>query len=195
MNKLLFSVLELIAVGLAALWLLGHTLAKRNRFVSVLLAAVILGAVGFLATLFQGGISVFSENFFTLVFYGISAAVLLIGLAISAFFSRRRFTVRSFMLRLPVWSILAGVAVMFVYVGFFFAFSRMVYDYAGEVFMQAMLVGAVIGVLSYLMLVPFLILTFTCKFYRSRLYAVLRLKGMEEASNEDMDRNIERKVE
>jgi hypothetical protein len=173
-SELLFSVLGSLALGFAALWILSFALGNRNRFLSLVLAAIIMAAVAILGTLLSGSFVFAFQAVPNLFLYGVSALAALLGLALAGAVSRRRFSARSFMMRLPLWTILVGIVEAFVYIGVILALVGRA-AYVQGIFSGALIAGVVVGALSYLILLPFMALTFSSKFYRNRFNAVFRL--------------------
>jgi hypothetical protein len=173
-SGLLFPVLGSLALGFAALWILSFALGNRSRFLNFILAAIIMAGIAVLGTLLSGSFIFYPEAIPGLIMYGVSALAALLGLILARAVSRKRFSARSFMMRLPLWVILVGIAEAFVYVGIMLAVVGGA-AYAQGILSGALIAGVVIGALSYIILLPFMALTFSSRFYRDRFNAVFRL--------------------
>jgi hypothetical protein len=158
------------AFGLAAVWLLGAGLARGWRVLGIVLTALSFAAVSLLAFVANPLWEQELELSFLLIFWLLSGVVFAGTLSLAGWMCRRRFSSIRVMLRLPfylwgMWlvagSLLAGVVTLVSGGGF---------DWPGFA------VGSVVlALVSFGVILPFLILSFTCSFYRERLKSLLRL--------------------
>ena len=164
--------------GLAAIWLLGASLARRGRTVSIILMTLAFAAVSLLALavsplteLLEGLIEWQSVALFYLILFWMVGGIVFAGaLNLTGWRCRQRFSRLRVSLWLPFWLwvmwFVAGGLVVCVATMIF----REHFDWNG------LLIGpAVLALASFATTLPFLILSFTNAFYRERIKALLRL--------------------
>jgi hypothetical protein len=170
------------AFGLAAIWLLGAGLARRCRTVSIVLAALAFVAVSLLAFV----VSPVWEQLWNLREYesAILLYVLLFWLASGVVFAgalnltgrlcRKRFGRLRVALWLPLWLWVMWLVVGSLVGGVETLVSRGSFEW-GEMLVAPL----VLSLVSYAVILPFLILSFTSSFYRARLKDLLRLPAAD----------------
>jgi hypothetical protein len=166
------------ALGLGAVWLLGAGLARRCQVVSVVLMVLAFSAVGLAAFV----VSPVSEQlwdlrrwepaliWYLLLFWIVGGVAFAGALNLTGWICRMRFGRLRVSLWLPLWlwvmwllagALLGGVVTMV---------SGHHFEWVG------LLLGpAVLALVSFVLVLPFLILSFTCVFYYERLRDLLRL--------------------
>jgi len=169
--------LNSVAFGLAAVWLLGDSFGRRHRAAAVPLTALAFAAVGLLAFV----VSPVFEEFWDLrrwvpalpiyLTFGIGAGPVYAGaLHLDGWMSRRRFRGWLFALRLPIWLWFMWLAAGGLLAGIITFESGSSFEWVG------FLMGTIIfALLSYGLILPFVILSFTCPFYKERLRTMLKL--------------------
>lgn len=170
------------ALGLAAVWLLGAGLARRGRALSIVLMALAFAAVSLLAFV----VSPMWEQLwdlrryepaillYLLLFWIAGGLVYAGGLNLTGWMCRKQFSCLRVLLRLPfcLWAmwLMAGGLLQCVST---FVFNNG-FEWAG------ILVGPLVfALVSFGMILPYLILSFACSFYRERLRNLLRLPTIE----------------
>jgi hypothetical protein len=162
--------LELIGAlgfGLAAVWLLSSYLGWRHRLLAFF--GILLAQEGFsmlAATVGQGWEDVGLETMQVGIFLAVSVLVVSAAVSLAGLLCWRRYG----WLRLSLWLMAALLVVWSVVIGFF--------SLIGHVPM--MVLFAIIGVVSAVtfgVVLPFLVLSFTNGFYRERLKGLLHLGG------------------
>jgi hypothetical protein len=164
--------------GLAAIWLLGSALARRGRVVAIALLSLAFALVSFLALVTSPveeelrDLSRWEPALFAyvLLFWWLSGLVFTGALNLTGWMSRRRFGGVRVSLRLLFWlwalwipaTAVLGLVVMLASGGRF-------------EWLYLLLAASVLFLVSFALLLPFLILSFTNAFYRDRLKALLRL--------------------
>jgi len=171
----LFSqVARSLGIGMAAVWLTSPYLAGHARFVNFLKMLGVQGAFSLLALApgLDWGDAGF-EILGALVYLGVLILVLVAGLNLAGFSCRRRFHPVRLLLWLLVW-LTAGITTVIL------PFATVaLFGGAGEIWMQ---VGTVILVavgVAFVLLLPFLVLSFANNFYRERLRHLLRMESAE----------------
>ncbi|MGO8928160.1 MAG: hypothetical protein ACLQU3_14915 [Limisphaerales bacterium] len=166
------------AFGLAAVWLLGTGLARRSRALSLVLMTLAFAAVSLLAFVVS---PVWEQLWdlrqweptillYLLLFWIAGGLVFAGGLNLTGWMCRKQFSCLRVLFRLPFWlwamwlaagSLLACVLTFVFNNGF---------EWIG------ILVGPILlALVSFGVILPFLILSFACSFYRERLRDLLRL--------------------
>jgi len=166
------------AFGLAAIWLLGTALARRRRAFGIVLMALVFAAVSLLALVVS---PVWEQMWdlrghepalplYLLIFWIASGFAYAGALSLTGWMCRRRFGVLRVSLRLlfwlwVIWLMAGGLLVGVVTLG-----SSGGFEWLG--FLMATIV---VSLISYGLVLPFLILSFASSFYRERLKNLLRL--------------------
>lgn len=170
------------AFGLAAVWLLGAGLARRGRALSIVLMALAFAAVSLLAFV----VSPMWEQLLDLrryeptillylvMFWIAGGTVFASGLNLTGLMCRKRFSRR----RVSLWLLPWLWAMWLVAGGLLACVMRLFFNDSIE--WNGLLVGStVLTLLSFGMILPYLILSFACSFYRERLKNLLRLPTIE----------------
>ena len=169
-----------LIVGITAMWLLAHKLCNRNRFMTVLLAGGVLAGAGLVGILSFGKTKFTAQTMLLPILFVVSAIAVLLIFVLTAWFCRKRYSGLRFMLWLPISSLATGVVSMVYY----FVIGLVIMSFAGvgmpsySVVLQVLVVGAVFGILLYVVNLPYVILALRSPFFRQRFYACLRLKSM-----------------
>lgn len=158
-----------LAFGLAALWLGSPYLGRKSRWIAFF--AILLTVAGFgAATLFlrQNGEQEFMETGAFAMFTGFCALQVALALSLTAIVCRRRFGA----VRFALWlALLLAAGWLLVTAPFVVITSQMDGGPAWNEFLGGIL--AVAGI-TYLVLLPFLLLALAQPFYRSRFLNLLR---------------------
>ena len=156
-------------ISIALLFALAHRIIRQNRTVSFFLGLCVIAFVG-LASFFAynfGGNDLSQMNRLAIVFNLLMAAAFLLGLTMALFMSRKRFTLLKFIAALFVSSFLFTLVFIFFFGLYDFGPSDM------DDFVEILAVGLTFGLLLCGAALPFVILTFTCPFYRRTLETYL----------------------
>jgi hypothetical protein len=172
--------LSVLVISLAALWLLSHTLEAvhgRRRF--VVAARIMIGA-GVLCAICYRGLDFSVYILGPVVAHIFAAFCVLLAMTIAHRFSQHDYSRRRFMTWLLLWLVVIFAALMIPFGIIEFVALLMVED-----LLLAPGAGIAIGLLVYIILLPFMLLTFLNSFYRARFYSIFRFEGREgEASKE-----------
>ncbi len=169
------------AIGMATVWLVSHKFAGLNRFVIFLLSLIAMMFVYALGIFSFSGLEFTSETIVITVFFCIVTAATLLAFVLAGWRCRRRYTALRFMLWLAGWCIAVCVVAMFVYALSAFVIIAVIMNQSisiGSIFIQIPLMGLVVGVILYLLLLPYMILVLNSDLFRRRFYGCFRLKGM-----------------
>ncbi|MHC4620911.1 MAG: hypothetical protein ACYTEQ_24455 [Planctomycetota bacterium] len=170
-----------LAVGISILWLLGDKIGNRNRFVTFLLALVIMAATGVAGAVSYGMADFSEQTLSVLIFFAVSASSMLFGFVLAGRRCRKHYSGVVFMLWLAVWVIAAAMASMLVlYTSAFIIQGASISAFI--VLMVACVGGLVFGLCVYVINLPYMILGLRSAFFRERFYACLRLKSMSGAA-------------
>jgi len=168
--------IDALVVGMAVLWLLAYKLGNRNRFVSFLLALVVLVAATIVAIVsYQAWSSGAAFQIFVIQALGI--VTMLLVFVLTGWRCRKRYGPWRFMLWLTLWTMVISIVVILI----FFLIAEGPSDFVKELIRripQVLLVGLIFAVCLYMLNVPFMILAFTSSFFRGRFYAYFHLKSM-----------------
>lgn len=178
----MFSVMfHSLAVGIAALWLLGHKIGNRNRFVTFLLALAIM-AVAALAGVISYGMTDFSGQApAILMFLAVLAFTMLLAFVLTGWRCRNRYGNLRFMLWLALWCVVTCVASMFVFILIMFAAGGVPISIFA-LLLSFLAAGLIFGLCAYVILLPYMILAFRSSFFRQRFYGCFRLPAMAKLS-------------
>ena len=173
------------AFGLAAVWLLGAGLARRGRAISIVLMALAFAAVSLLAFV----VSPMWEQLWDLRRYEPAILLYLVmfwiaggmvyagGLNLTGWMCRRQFSCLRVLLRLPFW-----LWVMWVVAGSLLGCVMTFVLKDNFEWTGILVVPIVLALVSFGMILPYLILSFACSFYRERLKTLLRLPIQDASS-------------
>ena len=174
--EVLRVLIDALVVGMAVLWLLAYKLGNRNRFVSFLLALVVLVAATIVAIVsYQAWSSQAAFQIFIIQAMGI--VTMLLVFVLTGWRCRKRYGPWRFMLWLALWTMVVSIVGMTT----FFLIVEGSSDPAEELIRQmpqVLLVGSIFAVYIYMLNLPFMILAFASPFFRERFYAYFRLKSM-----------------
>jgi hypothetical protein len=172
------------AFGIAAIWLLGSALVSRCRALAITLMAPTFAAVSLLAFAVS---PVFEQIWdlqrwesavvmYLLLFWIVSGLAFAGALNLTGRMCRCRFG------RLRVsWALLLCLCIMWLLAGGLFG-CVMKFAASGNLEWTGLLIAVlVLSVVSFVVMLPFLILSFTNSFYRERLQVLLRLPTADSA--------------
>jgi len=173
-----FSILfHSYTVGIASLWLLGHKIANRRRFITFLLALVIMAVTGLIGIISYGMTDFSGEGFAVLMLLGVLAFTMLLGFVLSGFMCRNRYSNLRFMLWLALWCVLVCMVVSMAFISIMF-----VIDGPPTSIFQILLafvpISLIFGLCTYVIIVPYMILAFRSSFFRQRFYDCFHLPAM-----------------
>jgi len=170
--------------GLATIWLLGASLARRGRALGIVLLAAAGAAVSLLGLVVSPAwdemrieVDFASEEFLYLLLVAVLCGLVYAGaLNLTGWMCRKRFGSVRVSLRLLFWL----WAMWIVALGLLGGVMELVF---GDSFpWVALLMGPIaLGLVSFALILPFLILSFTNSFYRERLKHLLRLPASASA--------------
>ena len=168
--------------GLAAIWLLGAVLARRGRALGVVLMALAFAAVSLLALV----VSPLREQLwdlrrwepaillYLLLFWIGSGLVIAGALNLTGWMSRRRFSGVRVSLRLLFW-----LWVMWLVLGGLLGCVVTLVSGESVEWVELLMGTVVLSLVSFALILPFLLLSFTGSFYRERLKDLLRLPATD----------------
>jgi len=167
--------------GLTVVWLLGEGLARRCRALAIALTALAFAAISLLAFLVSPGSELLGDAsqlepavlLYLALVWITGGAVFAGALNLTGWVCRSRFSRTRSLLWLALWLLIMWIAA----VGLLSCVAKLVY---GEAFdWTALLVTpAILALVSFVTMLPFLILSFTNTFYRERLKHLLRLPAV-----------------
>lgn len=182
-NEMFRALVQCLVVELAALWLLGHALARGGRLKTFLGALVIEAGIAFVAVLSfsLGSLGAASQLPFIL---GMLTLAIVLGFALAGLMCRKRYIPVRFGLFLALWTVACSTASMFLlFVGWCVATSFWP-GHTGQVAVSVTLAGAVFGACVFLAELPFLIVGLKTPLFRERFVACLRLnRPAQESGN------------
>ena len=170
------------AFGLAAIWLLGTALARCRRAPAIVLLALAFAAVSLLALAVSPAWELVRDlrgdqpatPFYLLIFWIACGLVYAGALSLTGWMCRNRFGGLRVSLRLlfclwVMWLVAGGLLMGIVALG----------SGGGFEWLGFLAVTVAISLVSYGLILPFLILSFACAFYRERLKHLLRLPAAD----------------
>jgi len=175
------ALIDALAIGLAVLWLLAYKLGNRNRFVSFLLALVVLAGLTIVAVVSYQVWAPFVD-YELVTFQSLGIATVLLIFVLAGWRCRKRYGPWRFMLWLAVWTIVISLVAIIA----FFLIAEGPSDPIEEILRQmprVLLVGLIFAICIYVLNLPFMILAFASPFFRRRFYAYFHLKSMPTGSS------------
>jgi len=169
-----------LTVGIAVLWLLCHKLGNRNRFVTFILALVVLAVIGLVGAISYGmGFS--QETAMLAIFLAVLAFTMLFAFVLTGWQCRKRYGGLRFTLWLAMWTVAVSTVAMLGYFGIalvIMTISGHIPSNWSSVLLVIPIGGLILGGCLYVINLPFMILALRSVFFRERFYACLRLKSM-----------------
>ncbi|MBA7606224.1 hypothetical protein ES703_13372 [subsurface metagenome] len=142
-------------IGIALLWLFAHKLGNRNRFITFLLASIVMIVISIIGQVTYGE---FSEQTIIFLFFIIFLSLaLLISFVLTGWRCRVKYTGLRFILWLALWSIIAPLAAMMILVVFTMIVKRPPISMLKSILLQVLITGLVTGLLLYAINLPFMI--------------------------------------
>ncbi len=170
-----------LTMGISVLWLLGHKLGNRNRFITFLLALVTMAVLCVVGALSYSGLAFSQYTIGSVVIFSVLTLVMLLAFVFAGYCCRKRYSNLRFMLWLAVWT----VAVCMVIILGYFGIAVIIMNIMGNIpsmwifmLLQVFVTGLVLGGCLYVIMLPFMILALRSSFFRERFFACLRLKSM-----------------
>lgn len=165
-------------IGLTVLWLLAHKIGNRNRLVTffsafgIVASLALVGLISYLGLEFsQQGISIFMVQI-------IMTCAILLGFVLASWRCRNRYSGLRFMVFFAFGTLATCFVGMLVFYFILLSIQGVSSVQFDTVLLLASTAGLVLGLFSYLINLPFMILGFINPFFRKRLHACLRLKSM-----------------
>ena len=167
-----------LIVGIAVVFLLGHKLGGRNRFVTFLLASGVMAGVLAVCAISNFGIE-FSREMLGAVIYFISLALpMLLSVVLAGWRCRKRYSSLHFMLWLAVCIWVVSVTFVLAYFVIFMVIMSDIGLSVSKLTIIILMSSLVISVFSYVILLPYMILAFRSSFFRERFFACMGLHSM-----------------
>jgi len=165
---------DALVAGIAVLWLLAYKLGNRNRFVSFLLALIVLVAATIVAIMsYQAWLS--GVDFEILVIQALGIVTMLLVFVLAGWRCRKRYGPWRFMLWLALWTMVISLVGMST---FFLISVRPSGIELIQQIPEVLVAGLIFAVCIYMLNLPFMILAFVTHFFRERFYAYFHLKSM-----------------
>lgn len=166
--------IDALAIGMAVLWLLAYKLGNRNRFVSLLLALVVLIAATIVSVVsYQAWSSQAAFQVFVIQALGI--VTMLLVFVLTGWRCRKRYGPWRFMLWLALWTMVISLVGMITY--FLISVGPSVEELIEHI-SEVLVAGLILAICIYMLNLPFMILAFASPFFRRRFYAYFHLKSM-----------------
>ncbi len=165
-SLLMGSMIDCLLVGFVLIWLMAERIGRRNRFVTWLLAWLVLGAA-LLAMIVNLGGGMYMVMLS--IFIGLTFGILMVSFPLAAFSCRKRFSGLRFSLWLALWVVLATFV--------FYTAAALIQVMASGlslvmVLMQILMVVFIYAGILVASLLPFEILWFKNAFWRKRFEAI-----------------------
>ena len=165
---------DALVAGIAVLWLLAYKLGNRNRFVSFLLALIVLVAATIVAIMsYQAWLS--GVDFEILVVQALGIVTMLLVFVLAGWRCRKRYGPWRFMLWLALWTMVISLVGMST---FFLISVRPSGIELIQQIPEVLVACLIFAICIYMLNLPFMILAFVTPFFRERFYAYFHLKSM-----------------
>ena len=170
-----------LTMGISIVLLFGHKIGNRNRFVTFLLAVVLMAVVGIAGVISYSGLAFSLYTIPTIIMFAVLTLVMLLALVFAGCCCRKRYSNLRFMLWLAVWTVAVCMVIILGYFGIAMIILSIMGNMPGELIsmlLQIFVIGLALGGCLYVIMLPFMILAMRSRFFRERFYACLRLKSM-----------------
>jgi len=175
-----------LVMGITVLWLLGHKLGNRNRFVTFLLAFALMAVIGLGGVISYCGLEFSQQTRGALILLAMLGLAMLLGFVMSGWRCRKHYSGLRFVLWLAFWTVAACPAISLVVFLTVFIIQQTPVSISAVLFMVP-IVGLILGACLYVVVFPYMILALRSSFFRERFYACLRLKLMPTATGLKID--------
>lgn len=160
-----------VAIAFGALWLLSDRLQSLEGPGAFFVAVGIVVGIAVASAVCSSGLDVSFETIGIVFMCGVGSCCLLLALVVARFFCRGRYSIPRFM----SWLLLSLVLVFTCLIAPF-ALIASVSMGAWQTLFVPFAGGAAAGVVTYLAVLPFMILTFNNYLYRDRFNAIFRIE-------------------
>ena len=180
--------------GFGVLWLVAHKIGNRNRFVAlvlglgVMLTCWVIGLVSYL------GVEFSNDTVGTLVYFGLLAVGMTVGLTLAGRGCRWRYSGPRFVLKLLLWTAVTSLAAIYAFVLIFMIFNDSARQWQLLV-TQIPIIGGILGLISFLVMLPYAVLAAKNSFFRRRLFAYANLNplvaGEEAVATPELQKDVD----
>ena len=179
-----------LIMGIAITWLLCHKLTKHGKFITFLLIFITVAVISSVGVIAYSG---FDKNY--IIINICCALTMLLGFSLAGWRSGKIFSNKRFVWMVGAWSIVSGIAVMMIYFGLLIAITKISLHNLFELFVIVPLSGIFLGLLVYLINLPYIILAIRNPFFRKRFYDCMHIKkqGTEAETQMDLSQQAEEK--
>ncbi|MCK5271225.1 MAG: hypothetical protein KAJ52_01565 [Sedimentisphaerales bacterium] len=179
-----------LIIGISIVLLFGHKIGNRNRFITFLLAVVLMVVVGIAGVISYSGFAFSSQVAISAIMFAVMTLTMLPAFVFAGCCCRKRYGNLRFMLWLAVWTITVCVVIILGYFGIAVSIMGSMPGELISVLLQISVTGLVLGSCLYVIILPFMILVLRSGFFRERFYACLRLRSMPETVGYEADAGL-----
>ena len=172
-------------IGLAVLWLLAYKIGNRNRIVTFLLALGIVTGLALIGYISYSGLEFSLQGISIFLIQFIMTCAILLGIVLAGWRCRNRYSGLRFMIFLAFWTLIACLVGVIVFYFILLTIQGASSIQFSTILLAASISGLILGLFSYLINFPFMILGFVNPFFRKRFYACLNLKSMPSIAESD----------
>ena len=162
------------AISISVLFLLGEKLGKINRYISLGIAVVVFAVVGLFGAVISsnGFLDGAAIVFYTTYCFGFVA--ILLALSLTSLHCRKTYSKKRFLLLILLYVMVLQIIVVSTGAGLEWGFALVI-----EYFWYIIPAVIFMGVVEYILLLPYWILAFNSKIYNQRFRNCLRLPGRD----------------
>ena len=175
-----------MVVSIAVVFLLGHKLGGRNRFITFLLVLGVMMVLWTVGAMSYIGMEFSNDMLGSVVYFASLALAILLGTILAGWFCRKRYSAKRFLIMLVLGCIITGVVFLFSFIVVYMVFESALRNNWRIIFIQIPIMGAVLGFISFVIILPFMILAFRSSFFRERFFACLGLQSMARAAEAEV---------
>jgi len=179
--EMINMLMDSLILGIAVVWLLADKLGNRNRFVTFLLALSVMLVFGFAGIISYSALEFSQKTIGYAIIFIVIAIAMLVGFALAGRQCRKYYSGPRFALWLCVCNIAACMILLLVYFAVvFIAMMKRSFSPSISILIlfQLLMVGVILGLIIYVINLPFIILALRSGFFRKRFCACFRLKSM-----------------
>jgi hypothetical protein len=170
-----FKILVSLVLAQAAIWLILERFAGINRFRVFIQTVFIMLIFGFLFLITYDA-QQRGEKIGFMILYGISTLTIHLSIILSRFLVRRRFTPLRFTILIPFLNIITVLPMFFIAVVIIIMASNA--NANPGLFLMGLIVSSVLGLILFIVALPFLILVFKNGYFRETFYRIFRLQAV-----------------
>jgi len=174
-GMLLDQVVASVIFGLAAVWLLAHKTGNRNRLAASVLGLTVMLLCWVVGAISYTGIEFSRDSLGSLIYFAFLSVSIVLGLTLAGRGCRKRYSGPRFALKLLLWTVVVSLAVIYAFFLSYMAVEPGLRRQWLLLVTQIPIIGGILGLFSFVVMLPYAVLAAKNSFFRKRLFAYANL--------------------